>query len=116
MNRDYAGGQRTVSPVSMGTFPAPEFAMATPCGYCVRCESSLARLCFDTARGRWYVHCFECGGEREIENPCDYRWPGHLPVFLPPGSVAHWRAAIGTRRGPPALVRGAGSPPRPEVG
>ena len=68
--------------------------MAMSSGYCVRCESSLARLCFDVARARWYVHCFECGGEREIENPCDYRWPGRLPVFLSPVSVAHWRRAI----------------------
>ena len=68
--------------------------MATASGYCVRCESSLARLCFDVARARWYVHCFACGGEREIENPYDRRWPGHLPVFLSPISVAHWRRAI----------------------
>ncbi len=80
--------------------------MATGSGYCVRCESSLARLCFDVARARWYVHCFECGGEREIEPPCDYRWPGHLPVFLPPVSVAHWRYAIERATAPSARDRG----------
>jgi hypothetical protein len=73
----------------------------------VRCESSLARLCFDVALARWYVHCFECGSERDVEHPCDYRWPRHLPVFLPPVSVAHWRRAIEPERRRTARPAGA---------
>lgn len=89
--------------------------MAMPSGYCVRCESSLARLCFDVARTRWYMHCFACGGEREIENPCDYRRPDHLPVFLHPSSVAHWHRAIAPERSRP-VPRGAAAEPRARRG
>jgi len=100
----------------MGTLPAPEHAMTMPCGYCVRCESSLARLCFDTVQARWYIHCFECGGEREIENPCDYRRPRNLPVFLPPGSVAHWCVAIAPSRDTSDSLRSVRAARRLEAG
>ncbi|MBE0590821.1 MAG: hypothetical protein IH616_00300 [Gemmatimonadales bacterium] len=72
--------------------------MATASSFCLRCESSLARLCFDVAAARWYVHCFECGSEREIHDPYDFRRPETLPVFLSPMSVAHWRRAIEVER------------------